>query len=648
MGKEFAFAWLHTLLAVDTYVVRISSNPPTSGNERSKKLIEGILWSRWFVNWYHVAIGWVILIFTVRHWTTTWTRRKRARALEGRAGEARIVTPQEGDHQNQPKYQANWSSSSSSSTLRDEPPPPGEFSNSDYVHPERTPLLPINANHSAERPLGNLYCTAKATLMYQPCPIPLINKELPSNSLTMLVLTLLGINIFFAFYRAPLSINYIFIAADRFGLMFVVNLPWLYILAAKNQPIKWLTGYSYESLNILHRRLGEWLCLLGILHFVGMLVVWYTVLRPVNITFLRFIVIPVVYLGLFTLLCYELLYFTSIRSFRQRFYELFLGFHITLQVAALAFLYFHFHTSRPYVLASLGIFLVDRLVFRLYANTIMVPATLFVQPDKSTIILNATVPQNNTSLGKLDSNLSAGQWPPGSHLFLTIPSLSSSGIFQAHPFSIFTSPPSSSVSLLIRAHTGFSRNLLHHAHSDLSQVSVRLDGPYGSTLAISLLESSDLSILVAGGSGIALTYPLASHLCVRNRRESDIENVPFRDAGRRKVLFVWVYRSAAHLSWLLRNSAGVDVNLIEQLRGNGVEVLLLGPTACSDSRPDVPKIIEAWLDSNERMYSNPKRRSNVGVVVCGPQGMTRDVRNGCAGLVRKGWNVGIEVERFEW
>jgi hypothetical protein len=43
--------------------------------------------------------------------------------------------------------------------------------------------------------------------------------------------------------------EWIFILADRAGLMFVVNLPVLYVLAAKtNQPIKLLTGWSYEGL----------------------------------------------------------------------------------------------------------------------------------------------------------------------------------------------------------------------------------------------------------------------------------------------------------------------------------------------------------------------------------------------------------------
>lgn len=49
----------------------------------------------------------------------------------------------------------------------------------------------------------------------------------------------------------------------------MANLPLLYLLAAKNQPLKLLTEYSYEALNVFHHRLGELLCLEAMIHAVG-------------------------------------------------------------------------------------------------------------------------------------------------------------------------------------------------------------------------------------------------------------------------------------------------------------------------------------------------------------------------------------------
>ncbi|KAK2073433.1 hypothetical protein P8C59_007718 [Phyllachora maydis] len=48
--------------------------------------------------------------------------------------------------------------------------------------------------------------------------------------------------------------------ADRAALVFVANLPLLYLLSAKNQPVKFLTGRSYETLNLFHRRAATPAC----------------------------------------------------------------------------------------------------------------------------------------------------------------------------------------------------------------------------------------------------------------------------------------------------------------------------------------------------------------------------------------------------
>jgi hypothetical protein len=37
-----------------------------------------------------------------------------------------------------------------------------------------------------------------------------------------------------------------------------------------------------------------------------------------------------------------------------------------------------------------------------------------------------------------------------------------------------------------------------------------------------------------------------------------------------------------------------------------------------------------------------------GVVVSGPEGLVRGVRNGVAGMVRKGADVRVSVEKFGW
>ena len=149
------------------------------------------------------------------------------------------------------------------------------------------------------------------------------------------------LNIFYTFFHINFNIFGLFVLADRFGLVFVINLPLLYTLAAKNQPLKFLTGLCYEALNIFHRRLGEGFCLEVLLHFCGMLSVWYTLLRPGGFTFTHFLSKKVIHFGLRAFIAYEALYITSLASFRQRWYKFFRGRHVVLEIAALVFLFFH-------------------------------------------------------------------------------------------------------------------------------------------------------------------------------------------------------------------------------------------------------------------------------------------------------------------
>ena len=47
-----------------------------------------------------------------------------------------------------------------------------------------------------------------------------------------------------------------------------------------------------------------------------------------------------------------------------------------------------------------------------------------------------------------------------------------------------------------------------------TSLTARTDGPYGSHHARSLFQDSDLAILVAGGGGIAVAWPLVNFLLV--------------------------------------------------------------------------------------------------------------------------------------
>ncbi|KAJ8108499.1 hypothetical protein OPT61_g8135 [Boeremia exigua] len=440
----------------------------------------------------------------------------------------------------------------------------------------------------------------------------------------------------------PVSFLYLFVFADRCGIVFISNLPLLYLLAAKNQPVKFLTGYSYESLNVFHRRVGEVMCLEAFLHFLGMVAVWYGMLRHLGFTLAKFLFNRVVLLGLAAFIAYELIYFTSLGSFRQRWYEIFLALHIVLQVAGLVFLWFHHHTSRPYVGVSLAIFLVDRLVYRLWLKSSTHDATLTVMEDDETVVLSSNWDVSRRSPAKrlLSHNMQHG-WAPNEHIFISVPALSRKHALQSHPFTIFSAAPNTPhitqdeqgehawFTLLIRAQaeSGFTRQLLNYARTH-TKTRIRLDGPYGSSHALDLLSSSSTAVLVAGGSGIAVAYPLLYSLLQPS--PNDPESALAKTGG--KVKLLWITHSPSHRLWIPEEK-------LKELQDWGLEVLMPAPTALA-GRPDVKTVLGEWMDGAEQGMT--------GVVVSGPEGLVRDVRNTCARMIWQGKDVEVSVEKFEW
>ncbi|KAJ9620475.1 hypothetical protein H2203_007681 [Taxawa tesnikishii (nom. ined.)] len=610
--------------------------------DRRRKLLEGISYSRRFIISYNIVLLGILLCFTAWHWggKALRARRRRRRAtrlpdafLEGDDNTIRIDA-QDGAKRSarvEEQERGSTSSSSTSSTLEGTSTPPDiRKKQAD----EQTPLLGHETQDAVSR-ISYASNRIRSRLMYQPPNIPIVNKVLPSNLTTLVIILFMGLNAFYIFYRVPLEIMMSFIFADRVGLLFVANLPLLYLFGAKNQPLKLLTGYSYEGLNIFHRRLGELMCLLALLHAIFMTVVWYTFLLPVGLDFWRYLSIKVIWLGLLAFIAYETLYLTSLGSFRQRFYELFLVSHVILQAAALILLWFHHHGSRPYVGIALGIFLIDRLIFRTFLKPRTIRADLSVLADRETVLMSTNWQLSPTpSLARRFFAVDVKRgWNPSEHVFLTVPALKKTHIVQAHPFTIASAAPPTPdahawLNLVIRAHDGFSRDLLRYAELH-SSANVRLDGPYGSMHALSLLQDSDAAVIVAGGSGIAVAFPLVWALLYDSRKDAETAKAS------KKVCLIWVVHHPSHLDW-------IGQERLDELREMGLKIVIPATTNVA-GRPDMQALVEDAVAG----YGG-ERGVKSGVVVSGPDGMNREVRNACAKLVGKGWDVGVSVEKFGW
>ncbi|KAL2072234.1 hypothetical protein VTL71DRAFT_11577 [Oculimacula yallundae] len=635
MESDWLREGIRYALRTPIYTSETGEDPPPSRDPRIRKLIEKVLFSRRFILTYHIVILGFVVLLSASHWTAKavrWRRRRLSRLQilkdeDEYDGDAKAIKPA-------PlltsREDETFVYSSGSSTLEGTASP----SRKDVDENEATPLLKSSPNRHPRNSKASL---VRALMIYQPRPIPLINKVLPSNGTSVVILAFLGLNLFYIFYDIGINVIDFVVLADRLGLVFSANIPLLYLLAAKNQPLKLLTGRSYESLNIFHRRLGELLCLEGLFHAAGFLAVWYVLFRPNGFGLVRFLLLRRNLIGTGMLLAYELLYFTSLGSFRQRWYELFLGFHVVLQMLALLGLYFHHTTGRPYALAALIIFILDRIVHRLSMKSMTIDCQTKILEDEETVKIssNITLRPKPGLLGLFRISLDCG-WQATDHIFITVPSLGKKHILQAHPFTIASAPPkpgddTAQMDLIIRAQDGFSRDLLNAArlHKTLK---LRIDGPYGSSHARDMLEDADLALLVAGGSGIAVSWPLVRHLLTVNR-STDTEIAPKSSLRKQKIFLIWVIHEAAHLSWIGREALA-EAELL------GAEIII--PQATEEvGRPDLKSMVTDLVELHGR-------GGRTSVVASGPDGMGRLVRNTCAEMVREGRDVKVAVEKFGW
>jgi hypothetical protein len=610
-------------------------------NPAFQKLVNALSFSRRLVASYNVVLVLLLLLTVSFHQFLRIRRSYRQSNLVKRALGETLEDPlkRQNSEENE-RRDEDIPSSDSSSTIAGTATPP-DLKGIDEITNEQTALLP---RHSRKRrSWRSTKSSFRAFLMYQPGSVPIINKRLPNNGTTFVVFAFYGLNLLYCVFNIPFEGLAIPVLADRFGMLFAANLPLLYLLAAKNQPIKRLTGYSYEALNIFHRRLGEVMCFFAFLHMAGMFLLWYAVLRPVlHVALWKFLSNSVVVLGLGAFISYELLYLTSIGSFRQRWYELFLASHVFLQLAAALFLWFHYPTSRLYVGAALLLFFIDRVVYRLLLKSENFEATITVMEDGETVLVssNWAIQTRMTSQHHICTSIASG-WRPTDHVFLSVPTFSWRDNLQAHPFTIASAAPNMStpephawLSLLIRAQDGFSRRLLDYAHQHAT-LRVRLDGPYGSSHPLETLRDSDLALVVAGGSGIAVAFPLIWALLepLQSERDEGSAAIERLKQTRRTVCLVWVVHSRSHLSWLPQER-------VNELKEWGLELCIPPPTA-DGGRPDVAEIVQNLVYQHQECASS-------AIVVSGPDGMNRDVRNACSDLVQEGLDVRVTVEKFGW
>ncbi|KAI8960352.1 hypothetical protein F5Y11DRAFT_358536 [Daldinia sp. FL1419] len=423
----------------------------------------------------------------------------------------------------------------------------------------------------------------------------------------------------------------------RFGIVGISQLPLQYLLILKNiNPIAFAFGSSHEQLNRWHRVLG-WIIYTLLLVHAGLYLNFYI---QEGILAER-IVRPVPALGLGSITGMSLLGATALKTIRTYSYRVFFITHLMVALALPPAIFFHsHHGGRQYLVEALLVFFIDLIKRKI--DTITVPSTLELIPDTNLIKIVATLP-----ISKLDRFRKYA----GMHVYLTIPfsSRRSSYLlfeFAFNPFTIASvDEKSGELTLVARRQRGpMTTALAQFAENEPveDKVPLCIEGPYGYATWFPNLASPEFDriLLVAGGVGSTFILPIYSKGSIIN------ENPTAR------VQVVWAVRGAADASWpsddagndiednmqvFLTRTVPRDVTLREavELDSNSY----LNPRQIH-KRPDLRQIVDDFFRQGVE--------ERVAVLVCGPEGMARELRSHVGVWAKKGRNIWWHNEGFAW
>lgn len=357
----------------------------------------------------------------------------------------------------------------------------------------------------------------------------------------------------------------------RAGWVGVAQLPLLILLAGKNNLIGFMTGISYERLNVLHRWTARMFFFLVTLHLLFLHLAWNAFPGLMSIEYSTDACIPTGWAAYGVLLW---LILSSAAPIRSLSYEFFVIQHIITWMGFAVAVVVHLDTtalySRVYIFIPIGLYIVDRLIRTAlygYHN---------VRPAKATLI---PMEGGVTKIHVKAKNLK--NWTPGSHVLLRIPKF---GIIQSHPATIASVPTSHDADLvfLLKAHRGFTGRLFQNAtvcqardqateeRGDPAQQNflALIDGPYGGcNYNFSCFDST---ILIAGSTGVTFTLPILLDIASRAKATK----LPMRC-----LKFVWVVKNTAWTSWISEELQSA----FAQLQAAGIQTSFDVYVTCDDA-----------------------------------------------------------------
>lgn len=628
-------------------------NSPLFEDEKSEEMfVDAVLYGRSLLHYYEGAIIACMLASAIVHWTT-----------KARTGDDKQRTADQGSEAQEQSPLLDASS-------------PTNSGRTGYVQ-------------QAKRKIIRWLRRLRASAEYQPDSFD------ESTGVTVFCTVYCLITVWFLCWRVtdfhPIVIGY------RVGYVTLVNMAAAFLLGVKYTPLTWITGWSYESLNVFHRMCGHICYYTLIIHAIVFVYYFRLIYMIWHLWSLAGIIAGT------TMLTIVL---TSHPAIRAKMYEFFYVLHIVGSVVCVPMVFIHYPTCRPHA-ALCGLALVYDRTYRVL-RAVRVLECEYRAAEGETVILRIKNRGGTLFRRKF-------YWEPGHHAFVTLLGCCP---WQSHPYTIASymhgrSPqdglgdggngPDSTdpvqrledeegddVVLIIRAREGFSRKLFNKCkdQSDPVRDVCIMHGPYGipclpssssdpgkSQTQWSLVKEqpSLQSLLQSAGlttgqgsseqSSSRFLSDVAESVASADACESDsgvrtptlgrsgtpMPRPPLRSACETKVILVSGGSGVAYtyplFAQCLANDLPVSFVWIIPRRGftSWIEThddMNIWVTA-ERGRPDISELVRSEVQGYSKYV----------IATCGPDHLLRSVRNVSSKLVeesRGALNLSLFAEKFGW
>ena len=343
----------------------------------------------------------------------------------------------------------------------------------------------------------------------------------------------------------------------RAGWIAAAQMPLLFALAARANPVGWLVGRSHLQLNWLHRGVSRLFFLVSTLHAIFFLVGW---LRA-GIFWLELELMPTVVAGLLAWLVLAWTALSSLAPLRARFYEFFVAQHLVCSAVFLWLVARHFpHGHGVLPLVSAAVFALDVAVRAggLASRALRLPLPRRPSCDACRAAARPAF-GHAADVRALDDDVTVLTvrgvhfgWQPGQHLLVWTPRF----WWQTpHPFTISSAAHGGggrggacrSLELTLRTRGGLTRKLNRLARAGVDDESGRHVGTARLRVLVSLpfgpgracWNEYAVVVLISSSTGASFSLPILESILLqdggddRSRNQSRVARISVLLVGRR-------------------------------------------------------------------------------------------------------------------